>query len=244
MSKTKIRSEEAQARLELKRATALQDREGLANLSAATTAVKCAQIFVDMDFALGLMMHAADLPSAKKQKLIEAGREKRLSLLPTSAETRTTVDLVVRIPANLDALPTVAQELLTHGLRPNRRRAASAFAEFQGASDEGAVRTVVERVGGTVTVIVSPSGATADTSRSDQHDATDGLPGMDESQANAGAPAHEIVVSETDPTPPGGGNGQVAEHDAVALDHHDLGEHTHVHHDWHHDFDAGRGSSA
>lgn len=247
MSKTRTKTEEARARAELTRATKLLDREGLANLSAAATTAKCPDIFIDMDFALGLMMHAADLSSAKKQKLIEAGRAKRLSLLPPIIIDQGTVDLVVRLPAGLDDLPQIAQQLLALGLRPNSRRAASAFAEFLGSSDVNAVRIVVEAIGGTVTTIASPSHGTDNSSEPDRRRATADvpsadMPSADVSEADPEISDHENTVSGTELAIRIDESDWETQDHAVAPDNNNFSGPNHINHGLRPEYDAMRAS--
>ncbi|MCJ2082436.1 hypothetical protein [Methylobacterium sp. J-090] len=187
---TKTKTAEALKRVNLKKAVLLQDREGLANLAAAAIATKAARSFSDMDFALGLMEHMASLPAAKKLKMIEAGREIRLSLLPAIAGDDANVDLVARVPGDLVQMSDIAQRLVSLGLRVNRKRNGSNFVEFTGSSDEAAVRAVVESVGGRVTVIASPSHGEASLSDSDRDAETA------TSETSAGETASDTSASE------------------------------------------------
>jgi len=246
-TKTKTKSAEAQRRSDLKKVGILQDREGLANIATAAATIKSAHLFADIDFALGLMMQAAELPAAKKQKLIEAGRAKRLSLLPPSIEDQDTVDLVARLPANLNELPQLAQQLLALGLRSIRKRAASTFAEYQGRSDETAVRRVVEAVGGTVTAIASPPHGPIDSAGVDQHEALDELAPKDLSAVVDETPRKEILVSETNLTihiGEDGRDGAKTHRDSAEPDHHDHDGPAHAPPDWHPESDAGQPSTA
>lgn len=164
---TKPKSIAAQTRNLSKKAADLRDREGVANLGAAAVVTRTAAHFADYDFALGCVLLAAKVSSAKQAKYADVGRDFRLSLVSTTA-AEVGADLVVRLPADHPDAAVVATTLLALGLKQNRKRAWLHYMECVGVSDEAAVRAVVEPVGGTVTVIISPNVMSGETSDSDR----------------------------------------------------------------------------
>lgn len=121
MAKPKTKA--AQDRIELKKGVALREREGRANLAAAVIATQTGVHFANGDLALGLMREAQTMSPARRSKLIASGRKLRLSLVPAITGDTTAVDLVARIPADLEDISDIAQQLVSLGLRSSRKRA-------------------------------------------------------------------------------------------------------------------------